>query len=369
MIPLRLGYKMAKVLLNKLVKKYDLLETIKNINLEINDKEFIVLVGPSGCGKSTILRMIAGLEDITSGDIYIGERLVNNVAPKDRNIAMVFQNYALYPHKNVYDNMAFGLKMRKMPKDEIDIRVKKAAEILHITEYLSRKPRQLSGGQRQRVALGRAIVRDPAVFLMDEPLSNLDAKLRVQMRSELINLHKELQTTFIYVTHDQVEAMTMGDRIVILHDGIIQQLDVPENIYNNPSNMFVASFIGSPSMNFLKGNISENAEFKSGMIVLKLTDTIMSSVCNSGYANKEIILGIRPEHFMVEAECCPAITVIPELIEMLGGEKLLHFRSEDKLITARVQSDFTVLENQPVNLFVNLSKVILFDPETEQRII
>ena len=245
---------MSNVILKNIKKTYDNNKTvINNINLEINDKEFVVLVGSSGCGKSTLLRMIAGLEDITEGEIYIGDNKVNNVAPKDRDIAFVFQSYALYPHMTVRENIAFGLKMRKTPKAEIDKKVKEAAEILNLTEYLDRKPKQLSGGQRQRVALGRAIVRNPKVFLMDEPLSNLDAKLRVQMRSEIKKLHEKLQTTFIYVTHDQTEALTMGDRVVVLNNGNIAQADTPENIYNNPSNTFVAGFIGSPQMNFING--------------------------------------------------------------------------------------------------------------------
>jgi multiple sugar transport system ATP-binding protein len=359
---------MAKVALNNLVKIYDKQETIKKVNLDIHDKEFIVLVGPSGCGKSTILRMIAGLETITGGEIAIGERIVNEIAPKDRDIAMVFQNYALYPHMNVYDNLAFGLKMRKFKKDDIDVRVKKAAEILHITEYLDRKPRQLSGGQRQRVALGRAIVRDPAVFLMDEPLSNLDAKLRVQMRSELIKLHKELQTTFIYVTHDQVEAMTMGDRIVILNDGIIQQVDEPERIYDNPANMFVAGFIGSPSMNFIRGSLQDNESFKAGEYNIKLPECLLKVLNDKKFNDKEFILGIRPEHIGPADEFESQITSIPTLVEMLGSEKLIHFKLVDSLVTAKVQSDFYVVEHEPVTLSIDLQKAVLFDPETEQRL-
>ena len=243
---------MANVTLKNVVKKYDTKTIINNVSLEVNDKEFLVLVGSSGCGKSTILRMIAGLEDITGGEIYIDDKCVNNVHPKDRDIAFVFQSYALYPHMTVYENIAFPLKMRNFKKDEIDKKVKEAAEILNLTEYLNRKPKQLSGGQRQRVALGRAIVRNPKVFLMDEPLSNLDAKLRVQMRSEIKKLHEKLQTTFIYVTHDQTEALTMGDRIVVLDKGVIQQADKPEEIYYNPANTFVGGFLGSPSMNFIK---------------------------------------------------------------------------------------------------------------------
>jgi len=359
---------MAKVVLKNVCKKYDKLETLKDINLDVSDKEFIVLVGPSGCGKSTALRLIAGLEEITSGEIYIDNKLVNNVPPKDRNIAMVFQSYALYPHKNVYENMAFGLKMRKLPKDEIDKRVKHAAEILHITEYLDRKPKQLSGGQRQRVALGRAIVRDPYVFLMDEPLSNLDAKLRIQMRTELIKLHKQLQSTFIYVTHDQVEAMTMGDRIVILNDGIIQQLDTPQNIYSKPANMFVASFIGSPAMNFIDGIVSDNADIIAGNTSLKLNNKLFELAKASNYIGKNIILGIRPEHFSLSYEENFDLSSQVTLVEMLGSEKLVYFKVNNNTLVAKVQPDVTINIGDTINLFIETDKVILFDPETKQKI-
>lgn len=356
---------MAQVTLKNVVKNYDDLETIKNINLDIEDKEFIVLVGPSGCGKSTILRLIAGLEDITSGELLIGDRIVNDVEPKDRNIAMVFQSYALYPHKNVYDNMAFGLKMRKVPKDEIDKRVKKAAEILHISEFLDRKPRHLSGGQRQRVALGRAIVRDPHVFLMDEPLSNLDAKLRVQMRSELIKLHRELQTTFIYVTHDQVEAMTMGDRIVIINDGVIQQVDIPKNIYDHPANMFVASFVGSPAMNFIPGCIDQDYNFVAGETSFKVNERIFNLINANQFVSKPVIFGIRPEHFTLKHDDNPSVKVKIGLVEMLGSEKILHFQLNGVMSTAKVPSDFEVSKDDEVTLSVELSKTVLFDPETK----
>lgn len=355
---------MAKVVLKNIHKNYDKVETIKNVNLEINDKEFMVLVGPSGCGKSTILRMIAGLEDITSGEMFIGDRLVNNIVPKDRNIAMVFQNYALYPHMTVYENMAFGLKMRKVKKDEIDIKVKKASEILHITEYLTRKPKQLSGGQRQRVALGRAIVRDPQVFLMDEPLSNLDAKLRVQMRSELIKLQKDLQTTFIYVTHDQVEAMTMGDRIVILNEGIIQQVDMPDNIYNMPANMFVASFIGSPPMNFIHGKMQGNATFIAGNYQISLNEELSKVVERNNQTDKDLVFGIRPEHFSVNLDEGPVLSFKSDLIEMLGSEKLLHFSLNEDKITAKIPPD-TVMSDK---LAINISKAVLFDPISTVRL-
>lgn len=359
---------MAKVVLKNIWKKYDKLETLKNISLEINDKEFIVLVGPSGCGKSTALRLIAGLEEITTGEIFIGDRLVNDIPPKDRNIAMVFQSYALYPHKNVYENMAFGLKMRKFPKNEIDKRVKHAAEILHIDEYLDKKPKHLSGGQRQRVALGRAIVRDPDVFLMDEPLSNLDAKLRLQMRTELIKLHKQLQSTFIYVTHDQVEAMTMGDRIVILNDGIIQQLDTPQNIYNKPANMFVASFIGSPAMNFIKGVINENAVFLSGSTSLKLTNELFEFAKTKNYIGKNIILGVRPEHFFVSIDNNFDLSPTVTLVEMLGSEKLVYFKINDDTIIAKIPPDISVNTGDNINLSIEISKTVLFDTETKQSI-
>lgn len=359
---------MSKVLLKDVSKSYGDVTAIKNVNLEIEDKEFMVLVGPSGCGKSTVLRMIAGLEDISSGELLIGERIVNHIEPKDRNIAMVFQSYALYPHKNVYENLAFGLKMRKFNKDEIDKRVKKAASILHITEYLDRKPRQLSGGQRQRVALGRAIVRDPEVFLMDEPLSNLDAKLRVQMRSELIKLHNDLQTTFIYVTHDQVEAMTMGDRIAILNDGVIQQVDNPRNIYSKPSNMFVASFIGSPPMNFIEGEITDKATFNIGDTSLLLAEDLMKKARDNNYLNKKIYLGIRPEHFDVENNGNPKISVKVDLIEMLGSEKLLYFKINNNNVIAKSSPDIDISNGAQIDLFVEIDKAVLFDAETTANI-
>lgn len=357
---------MAKVELTNLSKTYDKTETIKNINLEIKDKEFIVLVGPSGCGKSTILRMIAGLEDITSGNIIIGDKVVNDIHPKDRNIAMVFQNYALYPHMNVYDNMAFGLKMRKFKKDVIDQKVREAAQILDLTEYLNRKPKQLSGGQRQRVALGRAIVRDPLVFLMDEPLSNLDAKLRVQMRSEIKKLHSKLQTTFIYVTHDQVEAMTMGDRIVILDKGIIQQLDTPDAVYSKPENMFVASFIGSPAMNFINVKVSQNA-FIVGDQSIQAAGGLVEVIKNNHLDNKEVVLGIRPEHFAVAQVETEGLKIVPELVEMLGSEKLVHFSLNNKTLTAKLPFDSNIHENQELILKPDIQKCLLFDPETQVR--
>jgi len=328
---------MAGVILKNIHKIYDKKnQVIKNLDLEIIDGEFLVLVGPSGCGKSTILRMIAGLEEVNSGEIFIGDRKVNDVPPKDRDIAMVFQNYALYPHMTVYDNMAFGLKMRKFKKDVIDQRVKEAAGILDLHELLDRKPKQLSGGQRQRVALGRAIVREPKVFLMDEPLSNLDAKLRVQTRFELKKLHKRLGATFIYVTHDQVEAMTMGDRIVILDKGVIQQVGTPDEVYHRPENVFVAGFIGSPAMNFLDAAI----------------------------IGKEGTAGIRPEHFCPGEAGTHVFKVIPELVETLGSEKLVHFNLNGTKLTAKVPSEVNINAGAEAIFSVGGDKVILFDAET-----
>ena len=303
---------MSNVVLKNVSKAYDKNVVINNINLEIKDKEFVVLVGASGCGKSTILRMIAGLENITSGEILIGDKKVNDIPPKDRDIAFVFQSYALYPHMTVRENIAFGLKMRKVDKKIIEQKVQEAAEILDLTEYLDRKPKQLSGGQRQRVALGRAIVRNPKVFLMDEPLSNLDAKLRVQMRSEIKKLHEKLQTTFIYVTHDQTEALTMGDRIVVLDKGVIQQVDKPEEIYNNPANTFVAGFIGSPQMNFIEGKdlgLDEN-----------------------------ILYGIRPEKMLCGGQIKKTVDV--EITELLGSEKIAYFNIGSRKCSAKLASDY-----------------------------
>lgn len=358
---------MAKVELKNITKVYEKTETIKSTNLNIEDKEFVVLVGPSGCGKSTILRMIAGLEEITSGEIYIGDKIVNNMHPKDRNIAMVFQNYALYPHMNVYENMAFGLKMRKFKKDVIDQRVKEAANILNLTEYLNRKPKQLSGGQRQRVALGRAIVRDPAVFLMDEPLSNLDAKLRVQMRAEIKKLHEKLQTTFIYVTHDQVEAMTMGDRIVVLNNGIIQQINSPDMVYNKPENIFVASFIGSPAMNFIEAQVISDNTLKISEQYIQLDQELTDIIKNNNLINQNVILGIRPEHFSTEFVESKNIKIIPDLIEMLGSEKLVHFTINNKSLTAKISPDFESKVSEEFSLSLDVSKCLLFDPETQNR--
>ena len=328
---------MSNVVLKNVIKKYDKNVVINNINLEIKDKEFVVLVGASGCGKSTILRMIAGLEEITSGEILIGDKKVNDIPPKDRDIAFVFQSYALYPHMTVRENIAFGLKMRKVDKKIIEQKVNEAAEILDLTEYLDRKPKQLSGGQRQRVALGRAIVRNPKVFLMDEPLSNLDAKLRVQMRSEIKKLHEKLQTTFIYVTHDQTEALTMGDRIVVLDKGVIQQFDTPEAIYNNPANTFVAGFIGSPQMNFIEGKdlgLDEN-----------------------------ILYGIRPEKMICGGEIKKTVDI--EITELLGSEKIVYFNIGDKKCSAKLPADYNF--NKTLELNIHENDMYKFD-KTGKRI-
>lgn len=347
---------MSNVVLKNLSKIYDKKVIIDNINLEIQDKEFIVLVGASGCGKSTILRMIAGLEDITSGEILIGGKRVNDIQPKDRDIAFVFQSYALYPHMTVRENIAFGLKMRKVDKKTIEQKVQEAAEILDLTEYLDRKPKQLSGGQRQRVALGRAIVRNPKVFLMDEPLSNLDAKLRVQMRSEIKKLHQKLQTTFIYVTHDQTEALTMGDRIVVLNNGVIQQVDRPEEIYNNPKNTFVAGFIGSPQMNFIDAQINGTYLEFGGTKV-------------NGYGNlfdvRELTVGIRPEKMQC-ADGDIKIDVNVDMVELLGSEKIAYFNIGTNRCSAKLPSDFST--ETKLQLSINKEDLYLFDKESGSRI-
>ena len=344
---------MSNVSLKNLTKSYDKSKIIINdINLEIKDKEFIVLVGASGCGKSTILRMIAGLEDVTSGEILIGDRVVNNVHPKDRDIAFVFQSYALYPHMNVYDNIAFGLKMRKTDKKIIDKKVREVAEVLDLVQYLDRKPKQLSGGQRQRVALGRAMVRNPKVFLMDEPLSNLDAKLRVQMRSEIKKLHRKLDTTFIYVTHDQTEALTMGDRIVVLDKGVIQQVDTPQNIYSNPSNTFVAGFIGQ--MNFIDANVtSEGLLFDD--VVVPVSDVVRSRIGN----RKELTIGIRPEN-MICGDIKYSVKV--DISEMLGSEKIAYFYINASKCSAKLPSGYEIGDS--IELAISSDNILLFDKET-----
>jgi multiple sugar transport system ATP-binding protein len=367
---------MAGVRLEHIYKTYPGADkaTVIDVNLDIADKEFLVLVGPSGCGKSTTLRMIAGLEEISDGKLYIGDRVVNDVAPKDRDIAMVFQSYALYPHMNVYQNMAFGLKLRKVKKEEIDQRVRDAAKILDIEHLLDRKPKALSGGQRQRVALGRAIVRDPQVFLMDEPLSNLDAKLRGQMRAEITKLVKRLETTCIYVTHDQTEAMTMGDRIVVMQDGIIQQAASPEELYNQPRNIFVAGFIGSPTMNFVNGNIIEEGSsiyFKSENLKVEIPQG-KASVLKDYVNGKEVILGIRPEDIheepvFLEGSPNSIFTASVDVTENLGHEMLLYLNSNAPLI-ARVDGRSNTREGDNVKLAIDMNKVHVFDKETELNV-
>ena len=330
------NHDMAKVILKNIKKIYEHeVVAVQEFNLDIADKEFVVLVGPSGCGKSTTLRMVAGLEEITEGELYIGEKLVNDMAPKDRDIAMVFQNYALYPHMTVYDNMAFSLKLRKTKKTDIDAQVKAAAEILNISELLTRKPKQLSGGQRQRVAIGRAIVRNPKVFLMDEPLSNLDAKLRNQMRAEIIKLRQRIDTTFIYVTHDQTEAMTLGDRIVVMKDGFIQQIGTPQEVYNHPANTFVAGFIGSPQMNFfdacLEYKFGQYAIRLGGDAVIILPEHIQSQLKHIDEKPSDIVIGIRPENIERANHGEPgAICAKADVSEMLGSETFIHFNLNGK---------------------------------------
>ncbi len=361
---------MASVTLKKINKTYEgaTQSTVRDIDLEIHDKEFVVLVGPSGCGKSTTLRMIAGLEDITAGEMYIGENLVNTLPPKDRDIAMVFQNYALYPHMNVYDNMSFGLKLRNFAKTEIDKRVKEAARILGLETYLDRLPKQLSGGQRQRVALGRAIVREPKVFLMDEPLSNLDAKLRVQMRAEIKKLHQRLQTTFVYVTHDQVEAMTMADRIVILHNGIIQQNDTPAVIYARPANVFVAGFIGSPPMNFMTVNITSQglelpAKTDSGKHMLPVN--LKEEFIGISAGDSKAVLGVRPEHIIVDPSKekdvpCVNVPCTVDLLEPMGSETYLYLVHNGHNLVARTSPTFEARVGQQVTARFPIHQLHLF---------
>lgn len=367
---------MASLSLKNITKVYpNGFEAVKDFNLEIADQEFVIFVGPSGCGKSTTLRMIAGLEDISSGELRIGDRLVNDVEPKDRDIAMVFQNYALYPHMSVYDNMAFGLKLRKVPKDEIEKMVKEAAKILELTSLLDRKPKALSGGQRQRVAMGRAIVRNPKVFLMDEPLSNLDAKLRVQMRIEIAKMHQRLGTTIIYVTHDQTEAMTLGTRIVVMKDGIIQQVDTPRNLYEKPINLFVAGFMGSPQMNFLEGVIKiegENASIEVAGKSIPLPPAKSKKLIEGGYHDKGVTFGIRPEdvddsEMFIETSKCVFESTI-KVYELLGSEVFLYFDLEEFPITARVDSRTTARPGDTVRFGFDIEKIHIFDKETEQVI-
>lgn len=364
---------MAELRLENIYKVYDKdVTAVEDFNLHIKDKEFIVFVGPSGCGKSTTLRMIAGLEEITKGDLYIDDERMNDVPPKDRDIAMVFQNYALYPHMNVYDNMAFGLKLRKFSKEEIDKRVKEAAKILGLEGYLDRKPKALSGGQRQRVALGRAIVRDAKVFLMDEPLSNLDAKLRVQMRAEIQKLHQRLKTTTIYVTHDQTEAMTMATRLVVMKDGIIQQVGAPKEVYDKPNNVFVGGFIGSPAMNFLNGTLRDGY-MEIGQVNIEVPEGKMKVLRDHGYIDKEVILGIRPEDIhdepvFLESSEGTKISANIEVAELMGSESYLYSSLEGQEFVARVDSRSDVQGGQTIELAFDMNKSHFFDKDTEERI-
>jgi len=365
---------MASVAYDQVYKRFDEVIAVNNFSLEIEDKEFLVLVGPSGCGKSTALRLLAGLEEITSGTLKIDDRVVNDVAPKDRDIAMVFQSYALYPHMSVYDNMAFGLKLRDYPKSEIEERVQRAAEILGITPLLDRKPRQLSGGQRQRVALGRAIVRDPKVFLLDEPLSNLDAKLRVQTRAEITKLHKRLKTTFIYVTHDQVEAMTMANRIAVMNHGVLMQVDTPQKLYDSPNNLFVAGFIGSPAMNFFNAELIKEGDdivVKTPSFSVKVPEDRKPAL--EAHLNKPIIFGLRPENihdpnFAPPRIISQEVEATVDLTELMGNEIFLFLKSGKDEYVARVDPRTSYKMGDSVTMSFNMANMHIFDKETEQVI-
>ncbi|NTU55084.1 MAG: sn-glycerol-3-phosphate ABC transporter ATP-binding protein UgpC [Anaerolineales bacterium] len=365
---------MAGVTFKNVYKRFGEMIAVNNLNIEVADKEFLVLVGPSGCGKTTALRCLAGLEEISDGEILIGDRVVNDVAPKDRDIAMVFQSYALYPHLSVYDNMAFGLKLRKLPKEEIKRRVNEAADVLGIRDLLERKPRQLSGGQRQRVAVGRAIVREPKVFLFDEPLSNLDAKLRVAMRAEISKLHQRLQTTFIYVTHDQIEAMTMATRIAVINKGILQQLDTPQNLYDHPNNLFVAGFIGSPAMNFFPGKLRKDGS----KLVVDTGDFVVAIPANhtkpyEGHAGKDIIFGIRPENIH-DADFLPPnidaekVAIKVDVTELMGNEIFLYLVSGKNTFVSRVDPRSKLRVGQQAQVAFDMDSIHIFDSATEQAI-
>ncbi len=370
---------MASLSLRHIYKKYPGgVTAVSDFNLEVKDKEFLVLVGPSGCGKSTTLRMIAGLEEISEGELFIGDRLVNDVAPKDRKIAMVFQNYALYPHMSVFENMAFGLKLSKVPKETIKKKVEDAARVLDITHLLDRKPKALSGGQKQRVALGRAIVRDPQVFLLDEPLSNLDAKLRAAMRTELTKLHNRVETTFVYVTHDQVEAMTMATRIVVMKDGLIQQVDTPQKLYDQPVNIFVAGFIGTPQMNFLNGELVKKGNevyFIYEGNELKLPADKANDSALADYIGKEVVAGLRPECIFDDelniAKCEGAtLTADVDVTELMGAEIYLYLKvGEEGKLTARVSSRSTTRAGDSIKIGFDMSRLHIFDKDTERCII
>ena len=365
---------MASVTFKNVYKKFGDVTAVNNLNIQVSDKEFLVLVGPSGCGKTTALRCLAGLEEISDGEILIGDRVVNDVAPKDRDIAMVFQSYALYPHLSVYDNMAFGLKLRKVPKEEIKRRVGEAADILGIRDLLERKPRQLSGGQRQRVAVGRAIVREPKVFLFDEPLSNLDAKLRVAMRAEISKLHQRLQTTFIYVTHDQIEAMTMATRIAVINKGILQQLDTPQNLYDRPNNLFVAGFIGSPAMNFFPGKLRKDGS----KLVVDTGDFVVAIPAKhakpyESHAGKDIIFGIRPENIH-DADFIPPnidaekVAIKVDVTELMGNEIFLYLISGKNTFVSRVDPRSKLRVGQQASVAFDMDSIHIFDAATEEAI-
>ena len=357
---------MATVTFENVSKRYGDVVAVDDLNLDIRDAEFMVLVGPSGCGKTTSLRMVAGLEEITDGTLRIGDKVINDIPPKDRDIAMVFQSYALYPHMSIRDNLAFGLKLRKVPKADIEARVKEAAMILDLTRYLDRKPRELSGGQRQRVALGRAIVREPAVFLMDEPLSNLDAKLRVETRANILRLHQRLNTTFVYVTHDQIEAMTMGTRIAVMNEGRLQQVGTPQELYDRPINRFVAGFIGSPSMNFATVEVTgtgDNITLEGSNVSVPLPPQFRQAV---GAAGRQLIAGFRPEHLVLGPVTGATATVNAkaEVVEYLGNEELIHASGSGRDIVAIVDSSYRVRPGDMLELRIPLDRVQLFDPDT-----